>query len=1039
MYMPLPRFCVPPIPSQLLDSVWKYAQDRMVKYSWAQAVLALSSIACAQDSYPIPPADGLTTSAYGTSTRPVGTATVGGATSTYSVQFTMPAAVDVGPNLLPNVKDPNAKQAQQLCPGYQASNVIHTANGFTATLNLGGEACNIYGTDIETLELELDIQSAHRLRLNIHPAYLDSKNTSQYILSEDLVPVPRQGFPSTDTQDIDLQFSWTNDPTFGFTVVRKSTGDVLFDTTGSVLVYENQFIEFVSQMPENYNIYGMGERIHGLRLGNNFTTTFYAADVGDPIDQNIYGTHPFYLDTRYFQVDTETGAHTLLANASNVMSDGEYVGMSHGVFLRNAHGMEALMNPTNLTWRTLGGSIDLYIFDGPTPDMVTKQYQVGAIGLPAMQQYWSFGFHQCRWGYKNWSEVEAVVDNYRKFNIPLETIWTDIDYMFQYRDFQNDPNTFPYPEGQELLSRLHANGQHYVPIVDSAIYIPNPNNASDNYSIYTDGNDRNVFLNNPDGSQYIGAVWPGYTVFPDWQSEQAVAWWTDSMHDHHDNIPWDGIWIDMSEASSFCIGSCGTGNLSLNPVHPPFGLPGEEGSKIFTYSEGFNMTNATEAATAASLSASQASAVASATPAGTSTTAYFTPPAVTPGTRNVNQPPYVINNVYGDLAVHAVSPNATHHNGVEEYDVHNLFGHQILNATYQALLDVFPGKRPFIIGRSTYAGSGKWAGHWGGDNASLWAYMYFSISQALNFALFGIPMFGVDTCGFDGNSDEELCNRWMQLSAFFPFYRNHNTLSANSQEAYVWASVADASRKAMAIRYSILPYMYTLFYLAHTTGSTVMRALSWEFPNDPSLAAVDTQFMLGPAILITPVLGQGMTEVQGVFPGVKEGEVWYDWYTQTAIEAQPGENVTLAAPLSHINVAIRGGYVLPQQEALYTTTESRNSSWSLIAALDADGAASGILYVDDGESVVQNSTLIVDFTATNGSLYASSRGLYEDANSLANVTVLGVQSEPSSVSLNGKTVSGVNYNSTSKALSVTGLQNATTEGAWANDWTLTWS
>jgi alpha-glucosidase len=107
-----------------------------------------------------------------------------------------------------------------------------------------------------------------------------------------------------------------------------------------------------------------------------------------------------------------------------------------------------------------------------------------------------------------------------------------------------------------------------------------------------------------------------------------------------------------------------------------------------------------------------------------------------------------------------------------------------LNATYQALLNVFPGKRPFIIGRSTFAGSGKWAGHWGGDNFSLWPWMYFSIPQALNFALFGIPMFGVDTCGFTGNSDEELCNRWMQLSAFFPFYRNHNVLSTRPQEPY---------------------------------------------------------------------------------------------------------------------------------------------------------------------------------------------------------------------------------------------------------------
>ena len=152
------------------------------------------------------------------------------------------------------------------------------------------------------------------------------------------------------------------------------------------------------------------------------------------------------------------------------------------------------------------------------------------------------------------------------------------------------------------------------------------------------------------------------------------------------------------------------------------------------------MTNATEAAIASSLSASQASYIASATPTVSSTTAYFVHPSIIPGVRNVNQPPYAINNVNGDLAVHAVSPNATHVDGVIEYDVHNLFGYSILNATYQALLEVFPEKRPFIIGRSTFAGSGKWAGHWGGDNTSLFAYMYFSISQALDFALFGIPM-----------------------------------------------------------------------------------------------------------------------------------------------------------------------------------------------------------------------------------------------------------------------------------------------------------
>ena len=244
----------------------------------------------------------------------------------------------------------------------------------------------------------------------------------------------------------------------------------------------------------------------------------------------------------------------------------------------------------------------------------------------------------------------------------------------------------------------------------------------------------------------------------------------------------------------------------------------------------------------------------------------------------------------------------------------------------------------------------------------------------------------------------------------------------------------------MQIRYSLLPYMYTLFYLASTTGTTVMRALSWEFISDPTLAAVDNQFLLGPSLMVVPVLGQGLTERGGVFPGVAQGEVWYDWYSQSAMSAKPGENVTIPAPLGHIPVYVRGGSILPQQEALYTTSESRKSPWSLIAALNSDGAATGQLYVDDGESLVPPAHLLVDFTATNGSLYASARGLYEDTNALANVTVLGVASEPSSVTLNGETISsGVAYNSTSKVLSVKDLQSATSSGAWAQDWTLSWA
>ena len=413
----------------------------------------------------------------------------------------------------------------------------------------------------------------------------------------------------------------------------------------------------------------------------------------------------------------------------------------------------------------------------------------------------------------------------------------------------------------------------------------------------------------------------------------------------------------------------------------------------------------------------------------------------TPGVRNVNHPPYVINHVQGDLAVHAVSPNATHHTGIQEYDVHNLFGHQILQNTYAGLQGVNSSVRPFIIGRSTFSGSGNYSGHWGGDNASKFLYMFFSIPQALSFSLFGIPMFGVDTCGFNGNSDMELCARWMQLSAFFPFYRNHNVLSAISQEAYVWDMVAQATKTAMNIRFQLLPYMYTLFYNAHTAGETVMRALAWEFPKDPSLASADRQFFLGSSILVTPVLTQGATSVAGVFPGLVEGtDVYYDWYNHSKIAVPSTKNTTISAPLGHIPVFIRGGAVLAMQQPAMTTRDARNTDWSILIAPGVDGSAAGTLYLDDGVSVHPSSTKIVRFSARMGSLNVTVTGGYEGLDMpLANITILGVPRAPPSdvVRINGETVGRSVWDEVSQSLVIKGLHKVNGGKAWGKSWMLT--
>lgn len=198
-------------------------------------------------------------------------------------QFTIPAAADEGANLIANIDDPEAINAQTACPGYKASNVKQSADGISATLTLAGKACNAYGTDIDSLDFSVEYLANDRLNIQIVPSHVDSSNASWYHLSEDTVPRPKSG-KHASRADNDLEFKWSNVPSFSFKVTRKATGDAIFDTTGSVLVFENQFVEFVTSLPEDYNLYGLGEHIQQFHLLENLTLTMYASDIGDPID-----------------------------------------------------------------------------------------------------------------------------------------------------------------------------------------------------------------------------------------------------------------------------------------------------------------------------------------------------------------------------------------------------------------------------------------------------------------------------------------------------------------------------------------------------------------------------------------------------------------------------------------------------------------------------------------------------------------------------------------------------------------------------------
>lgn len=245
-------------------------------------------------------------------------------------------------------------------------------------------------------------QTKDRLSVNIFPTTISSNQESWYIADDSQTARPSDSFPVGESGS-DWVFTYTESP-FTFKVSRKSTGEAVFDTTGTALVFENQFVEFKSALPPNNNIYGLGDAITDrFRLGIN-NRTMWGADIGDEQDANLYGTHPFYLEQRYAKLNGSTK------------------GFSHGVYSRNFHGQDILLRDDSITFRIIGGSVELYFYSGPTPAEVTKSY-VADIGLPALQQYWTLGFHQCRWGYANVSELAGVVQSYKDFGIPLETMW----------------------------------------------------------------------------------------------------------------------------------------------------------------------------------------------------------------------------------------------------------------------------------------------------------------------------------------------------------------------------------------------------------------------------------------------------------------------------------------------------------------------------------------------------------------------------------------------------------------------------------------
>ena len=301
---------------------------------------------------------------------------------------------------------------------------------------------------------------------------------------------------------------------------------------------------------------------------------------------------------------------------------------------------------------------------------------------------------------------------------------------------------------------------------------------------------------------------------------------------------------------------------------------------------------------------------------------------------------------WGDLGEPEVHPSDLLHATGSADQLHNVYGQEWAALIADGYRKDFPGQRPFILMRAGFAGSQRYGMlPWSGDVNRTWGGLQSQPEIALQMGLQGLAYMHSDLGGFaNPNLDDELYARWLQYGVFQPLFRPHAQEEVAAEPVLRDPQVRALAKRAIELRYAMLPYNYTLAFDNAQTGMPLMRPLFFAEPHNRAVYDVADSYLWGGDLLVRPVLKAGVTRQDVYFPANAD---WFDFYTDALHKA--GSTATVDVSPDRIPLFVRAGAFLPLEQPIQNTGQYSLDRVT-VHYYDAEGVAesTGKLYDDDG-------------------------------------------------------------------------------------------